>query len=41
MAKKVEVVIEEPTAEEEETSRFVDVTRKVLLASIGAMVLAQ
>ena len=40
MVKKVEVVVEEP-ATEEETSRFVEVTRRVLLASIGAMVLAQ
>jgi poly(hydroxyalkanoate) granule-associated protein len=40
MVKKVEVVVEEPTGEEE-SSRFVEVTRKVLLAGIGAVALAQ
>lgn len=40
MAQKVEVVVEEPGTEEE-PSRFMEITRKVLLASMGAMVLAQ
>jgi poly(hydroxyalkanoate) granule-associated protein len=40
MAKKVEVVVEEPMGEEE-SSRFVEATRKVLLAGIGAVALAQ
>jgi polyhydroxyalkanoate synthesis regulator phasin len=40
MAKKVEVVVEEATTEEER-SRFVEATHKVLLAGIGAVVLAQ
>jgi polyhydroxyalkanoate synthesis regulator phasin len=40
MAKKVEVVVEEPGTEEE-SSRFMEITRKVLLASIGAVALAQ
>jgi len=39
MSKKVEVIVEEPT--EEERNRFVDATRKVLLASIGAVAIAQ
>jgi poly(hydroxyalkanoate) granule-associated protein len=39
MAKKVEVMVEE--APDEERKPFMDITRKVLLASIGAMVLAQ
>ena len=38
MSKEVEVVVEEPT---EERSRFLEATRKVLLASIGAVALAQ
>jgi poly(hydroxyalkanoate) granule-associated protein len=37
---KVEVVVEEVVVEEERNP-FVDVTRKVLLASIGAVALAQ
>lgn len=40
MSKKVEVVVEEPT-EEGERNPFVEATRKVLLASIGAVALAQ
>jgi poly(hydroxyalkanoate) granule-associated protein len=39
MSKKVEVIVEEPT--EEERNPFVDATRKVLLASIGAVAIAQ
>jgi poly(hydroxyalkanoate) granule-associated protein len=39
MAKKVEVIVEEPG--EEERNPFVDMTRKVLLASIGAVAIAQ
>jgi poly(hydroxyalkanoate) granule-associated protein len=42
MAKKVEVVVEEPAEEEEmERNPLVEMTRKVLLASIGAVALAQ
>lgn len=40
MAKEVEVVVEEAMGEEE-SSRFVEATRKVLLAGIGAVALAQ
>ena len=40
MTKKAEVVVEEP-AEEMERSPLLEVTRKVLLASIGAVALAQ
>ena len=40
MGKKVEVVVQEP-AEEAERSPLYEATRKVLLASIGAMALAQ
>jgi poly(hydroxyalkanoate) granule-associated protein len=39
MSKKVEVIVEEPT--EEERNPFVEATRKVLLASIGAVAIAQ
>jgi polyhydroxyalkanoate synthesis regulator phasin len=40
MAKKVEIVVEE-SAEEAERSALYEATRKVVLASIGAMALAQ
>ena len=40
MAKKVEIVVEEP-AEGAERSPLYEVTRKVVLASMGAMALAQ
>jgi polyhydroxyalkanoate synthesis regulator phasin len=40
MAKEVEVVVEEAMGEEE-SSRFIEATRKVLLAGIGAVALAQ
>ena len=40
MAKKVEIVVEEP-AEEAERGPLYEATRKVLLASMGAMALAQ
>jgi poly(hydroxyalkanoate) granule-associated protein len=40
MGKKVEIVVQEP-AEEAERSPLYEATRKVLLASIGAMALAQ
>jgi poly(hydroxyalkanoate) granule-associated protein len=40
MAKKVEVVVKEP-AEEAERSPLYEATRKVVLASIGAVALAQ
>jgi polyhydroxyalkanoate synthesis regulator phasin len=40
MAKEVEVVVEEPV-EGEERNPFMEMTRKVLLASIGAVALAQ
>ncbi|HSR32575.1 MAG TPA: phasin family protein [Anaerolineae bacterium] len=40
MGQKVEVVVEEVDVEEE-GSRFVEATRKVLLAGIGAVVLTQ
>jgi len=40
MTKKAEVVVEEP-AEEMERGRLLEMTRKVLLASIGAVALAQ
>jgi poly(hydroxyalkanoate) granule-associated protein len=40
MSKKVEVVVEE-VERDEESSRFVEVTRKVLLAGIGAVALTQ
>ena len=40
MSKKVEVVVEE-AAEETEGSRLLALTRKVLLAGVGAVVLAQ
>jgi polyhydroxyalkanoate synthesis regulator phasin len=40
MAKKVEVVVEEAPAEEERHP-FAEITHKVLLAGIGAVVLAQ
>lgn len=39
MSKKVEVVVEEPTGEER--NPFLEATRKVLLASIGAVAVAQ
>lgn len=39
MSKKVEVVVEEIA--EEERNPFVEITRKVLLASIGAVAIAQ
>ncbi len=40
MAKEVEIVVEEPV-EGEERNPFMEMTRKVLLASIGAVALAQ
>lgn len=40
MAKKVEVIVEE-SGEEAERSPFYEATRKVVLASIGAVALAQ
>jgi len=39
MPEKVEVIVEETS--EEERNPFIDVTRKVLLASIGAVAIAQ